>query len=186
MKKPILLILSLLLFAGIAFADNVVTYTYDSAGNRITKVVSSPSNCNNVELSICLPDRINSSTVVNLKGTIWNNSNRKIAFYDYRLFNSLYHPWGTDWTLSIFKDGDRLYFEYVDVVSDPPKLIRLNKGESYSFMIPISFEFLSEIPFLPAKEPLIGGLDVQLSIHLKKPRDTTITSNHVNIYLSSE
>ena len=43
MRKPILLLLSLLLFAGIAFADNVVTYTYDSAGNRTTKVVTTPS-----------------------------------------------------------------------------------------------------------------------------------------------
>ena len=43
MKKPILLFLSLLLSAVVASAGNVVTYSYDSAGNRITKVVSAPA-----------------------------------------------------------------------------------------------------------------------------------------------
>ena len=46
MRKTLLMLLSLLPAAGIAAADNVVTYTYDSAGNRVTKVVSSPSKGN--------------------------------------------------------------------------------------------------------------------------------------------
>ena len=56
MRKPILLLLSLLLFAGIAFADNVMTYTYDSAGNRITKVVSSPSKGNGLDSQLSSQD----------------------------------------------------------------------------------------------------------------------------------
>lgn len=46
MRKPLLILFSSFLLAVIASAGNVVTYSYDSAGNRITKVVAAPSKGN--------------------------------------------------------------------------------------------------------------------------------------------
>ena len=43
MRKPVLILLLFILLSAGASAGNVVTYSYDSAGNRITKVVSAPS-----------------------------------------------------------------------------------------------------------------------------------------------
>lgn len=43
MRKPVLILLLFILLSAGASAGNVVTYSYDSAGNRVTKVVSAPS-----------------------------------------------------------------------------------------------------------------------------------------------
>ncbi len=46
MRKQVLITLLFVLLATGASAGNVVTYSYDSAGNRITKVVAAPSKGN--------------------------------------------------------------------------------------------------------------------------------------------
>ncbi|MBR4001364.1 MAG: hypothetical protein IKI89_03220 [Bacteroidales bacterium] len=55
MRKQVLITLLFVLLSAGASAGNVVTYSYDSAGNRVTKVVASPSKGNGSDSQATTP-----------------------------------------------------------------------------------------------------------------------------------
>lgn len=120
-----------------------------------------------------------------LSGTIYNGSANNIAFWDCKLFQSIYRS-DTHWDIVIHKD-ERQYF--ISTVffgkSVPPKVIKLKKGEKHLFEIPVSFKELSIDGFSPLDSIESGEYKVQLIVSLKTPQNTTITSNIAKCYLIS-
>ena len=65
----------------------------------------------------------------------------------------------------------------------PPKVIKLKKNEKYLFEIPVSSKELSTNGYIPLDSIESGYYDVQLTVSLKTPKNTTINSNTITINL---
>ena len=121
-------------------------------------------NSQSIDLTIDIPKEIQSNDVVLLSGTIYNGSTNNIAFWDIKLFQSLYRG-DTHWNIIIFKDGQQYFIPMVFAgKSVPPKVIKLKKGEKHLFEIPISFKELSTDGFFPLYNIESGFYEIQLII----------------------
>lgn len=141
-------------------------------------------NSQSIDVTIGIPKEIQSDEVVVLSGTIYNGSANNIAFWDIKLFQSLYRG-DTHWNIIIFKDGQQYFIPMmVAGKSIPPKVIKLKKDEKYLFEIPISLKELSIDGFFPLDNIESGFYEVQLIVSLKTPKNTTIKSNMIKCYLN--
>ena len=141
------------------------------------------SNYQNIDVTIDISKETQNDEIVVLSGTIYNGSAKNIFFWEIQLFESLYRG-DIHWELVILKEGKQYFIPMVTFGKRiSPNPIKLKKNEKYLFEIPVSFKELSTNGYIPLDSIESGYYDVQLTVSLKTPKNTTINSNTITINL---